>query len=312
MLTEVKEQNEGVQYLQRIVDGHLTCPLLLVGPEGVGRKFSVVEAARTLFSRDDADGVHSFQIDKGVHPDLVVVEPEDQKDLGIEAIRGVLDQATFLPMMAPKRFVIIDGVDTMTVPAANAFLKTLEEPPASTRFFLLAQSGKKVIPTIRSRCGIVRYPPLSEAFVVEQLLRLTDDPTKALVYARLSEGSVGRALQFLGSNRLSLRDDMVVVLKKGITKDLASLLQAITDVPLLRQGMQFLEHILHDLIMIPHDPSRLTNLDIAGDLGRLRDQIGEPRVWRLVGGLRDLRKLDSAPINYTFHVKTFFASSFLE
>lgn len=311
MLTEVKEQNEGVQFLQRIVTGQLSCPLLLVGPEGVGRRFSVLEAARTAFSGGDPSSIHSFQIDKGAHPDLIFVTPEDQKDLGIDAIREVIEQASFLPMMASNRYVVLDGVDTMTVPAANAFLKTLEEPPPCTRFFLLAESRKKVLPTIQSRCGIVRYNPLSEAFVVEQLRRHTDDPTKALVYARLSEGSVGRALQFLGSGRLSIRDDMLGLLKKGLTKDLASILAAVGEVTDLRQGLHFLEHLLRDLLMLPHDPSHIANLDIAEDLGRLRDQLGEARVLKLVDGLRRVQR-ENGPINLPFHVKTYFATTFLE
>lgn len=312
MLSEVKEQNEGVRFLQRIIDGQLSSPLLLVGPEGVGRKFSIVEAARTAFAADGDADVHNYQIDKGVHPDLIVVQPEDQKDLGVEAIRNVIEQASFAPTMATMRFVIIDGADSMTVPAANAFLKTLEEPPRNTRFFLLAEAGGKVLPTIRSRCGIVRYTRLSEAFVVEQLLRQTDDPTKALVYARLSEGSVGRALQFLGSGRLTLRDEMVSILKNGLTKDLASLLAAVGEMTGLRQGLYFLEHILHDLIMLPHDPRRISNLDIAEDLGRLRASLGEVRIQKLVDGLRVIRSREHAPINFTFHVKTYFASAFLE
>jgi hypothetical protein len=64
--------------------------------------------------------------------------------------------------------------------------------------------------------------------------------------------------------------------------------------------------------MLPHDPRRISNLDIAEDLGRLRASLGEVRIQKLVDGLRVIRSREHAPINFTFHVKTYFASAFLE
>lgn len=321
MLTEVREQDEGVRFLRKVVEGQFPSPLLLVGTEGIGRRFSVVAAAREAWAKGDPESIHCVQLNRGIHPDFLLVRPPDQKDsIGIGAIREVIDQASFLPMMAERRFIVIDGADSMTTEAANAFLKSLEEPHASTQFFLLAETLSDVLPTVRSRCGIVRYRPLSEGFVVSQLLKLTDDATKALVYARLSEGSVGRAIQYLGSGRLALRDGMVGLLQKALTGDLASLFagvnaisgSAVKGVSGLKLGLRFLEHVLHDLTMIPYDPSRLTNLDIAESLGQLRVQIGDRRLANLHAGLQTVRRRQDAPINLGFHVKTYLATAFSE
>ncbi len=313
MLTAIQEQPEAVRFLERVAEGGLTAPLLLLGQEGVGRRFSILETAKQSFSRYGAGDFHSFQIDRGAHPDVTIIAPApDKRDIGIEAIRDVVEMAGTFPSTVPARYVIIDGADFLSAAAANALLKTLEEPPKTTRFFLLAESLTEVLPTIRSRCGLVRYRPLSESFIVGQLAQHTSDQTKALVYARLSGGSVGRALQYLGAGRLALRDQMVGLLEKAISGDLSSLFAAVNEVSSLKLGLRFLEHLLRDLIMLPFDNTRLTNADLVDKLGWLRSKIGESRLVELVHGYSEIQQHSRAPINLGFHVKSWLANVFGE
>jgi DNA polymerase-3 subunit delta' len=311
MLSEVREQSEAIRFLRRVVDGELTSPLLLVGNEGVGRRYSVIQAAKEAFSKGNPDSIHCVQIAAGTHPDFVVVRPPDGKDIGVDTIREVVKQAGSFPAMVPVRYVVIDGADAMTTPAANALLKTLEEPPVTSRFFLVASSAYAVLPTIRSRCGLVRYRPLSEKFIVDFLAQQTDDATKALVCARLSEGSVGRAYQYLASGRLALRNKMLSLLKSGLVGDLSSLFSIVDSVQEdLPCGLRFFEHLLHDLVMLPRAPSQVTNLDVADDLGVLREQLGEGRLEQLFVGLRELQGRMRSNIHLPFHVKTYLATTF--
>lgn len=313
MLDTVQEQPEASRFLERVVRGELTSPLLLVGQEGVGRRFSVLAAARQSFSKGDATSPHCLQIDQGAHPDVAVIAPEiPGREIGIAAIRQVIEDAYSFPSLVPSRFVIIDGADWLSTAAANAMLKTLEEPPKTTRFFLLAESSTDVMPTIRSRCGLVRYRPLSEAFIVRHLSQHSTDPTKSLVCARLADGSVGRAVQYLGSGRLALRDQMLGLLEKGLTGDLSSLFIAVNDVSSLKLGLRFLEHLLRDLVMLPTDPTRLTNVDIVDKLDALRNKLGGRRLGRLVTNLAEVTQYQRAPINLGFHVKAYLADAFAE
>lgn len=313
-MNRVREQAEGVRFLKRVVEGHLTTPLLLVGDEGVGRRFSVTEAAREAFTGDTSDDFHSVQIDQDVHPDFVLVTPEGSKDIGVEAIRQVVELAYSFPSSVPVRYVTIDGVDRLTPAAANALLKTLEEPPRTTRFFLLSQSSERVIPTIRSRCGYVRYRPLSEALIVDHLKVIESDPAKALVYARLAEGSVGRATQYRLTSRLELRNRMASLLKTGLGGDVSSLFARVDEVGVddIELGLRFLNHLLHDLIMITVDPSRISNIDMAEEIQALAAGVGEARTVHLIHGLRDLRDRMRTKINLLFHVKACLASTFVE
>jgi DNA polymerase-3 subunit delta' len=217
-------------------------------------------------------------------------------------------------MVAKKRYIILDGADRLTMPAANALLKTLEEPPKTTQFFLLAENEEAVLPTIRSRCGNVRYKRLSESFVTERLKGLTADPTKALVCARLAEGSIGRAVQYLGSNRLDLRDRVFSLLKQALNGDLSSLFLAVdefkTELPL---AVHFLDLLLYDLAMLPYDASRITNFDLAEELRLMRKQMGEMRLRTAQTNLKQVRdRASQTKINLGFHVKTCLATAFSE
>jgi len=300
----VKEQAEGVRFLRRVVDGNLTTPLMLVGPEGTGRRLSVLEAAREMFGGGEH---HDLLIDEGKHPDLKVLVPESGKDLGVDAVRGLLRETIFFPVDAPKKFFVIDEADRMTPAASNALLKTLEEPPSTCRFFLLVQSADRVLPTIRSRCGVVQYRQLSESLVMSHLSRFEKDGTKALVYARLAEGSIGRAVSLWGSGRLTLRDQVLGLLKTGLSGDTSSLFSTVdglqSELPL---GLRFLEHVVQDLLMLPYCSERLTNLDVVDSLTDLRAQMGDARLRKLREGLKSLlgkTYLTTLP----FHTKTFLA-----
>lgn len=309
MLSNVRDQTEGVRYLKKIVEGSLTSALLLVGDEGVGKRFSVLSAAKEAFSKGNPNAV--YQIDNGLHPDFRVISPEDGKDIGIQVIRDLVNIVHTHPASVDRRYVVIDGVDRLTDAAANSFLKTLEESSHLTQFFLLANSSESVLPTIRSRCGKVRYKRLSEVFVTESLAKFEQDPTKALVYARLADGSLGRALQFFGSNRLVLRDRTLGLLRIAQGRDISAMFLAIDDLGEdLTLVIHLLDHLLCDLAMLPHLPDRMSNLDIAAELAVMARQLGQNKVRSLTQGLRIIRN-HRAKINTPQHLKTLLASTFV-
>lgn len=311
MLSKVQGQDEGVRFLRRAVEDKFTSPLLLVGAEGVGKKFSVLEAAKEAFSLDDPeDDFHCRQVDQGVHPDLRVLAPEPGKDIGVDAIREVLEECRSFPLHTKVRFFLIDGADRLTTAAANALLKTLEEPPRISRFFLLAERLDAVLPTITSRCGVIRYRSLSEPFILAEIQRFEQDPTKALVYTRLAEGSVGRAVGFWGSGRLRLRDQVLAILKPDLltnVADLFSSVDALGDDLVL--GLNFLEHLLFDLTMIDHAPSRMTNLDVQESIQDLRKFWTDQRLQKTSMGLRSIQEYQRrhVKIQLSVHVKSLLA-----
>lgn len=315
MLNAVLEQPQAVRFLDRVREGALTTPLLLAGPEGTGRKFAVRNLTLEMFcTGDKTEGCSCydcFQLKQGAHPDFVELAA-GEKDIGVDVARGIIDQAFTSPSLAPCRVFLIDGADRMTTAAANALLKTLEEPPRTARFFLLAESPAQVIPTIRSRCGLVSFHPLPEPYVLSKLLQFEPDSTKALVYTRMGEGSLGRAVQLWGSGRLTLRDKALSLLRFSLAKDVAGVFSLVDsvekDLPLM---LRFVDHLLHDILMLDVSPDKLINLDAVEAVRALK--VGATSsVWQGVRTeLRDARlTYQRVKINIAFHVKAILLQTF--
>lgn len=313
MLENVQGQEEGVEHLRRVVNGSSTSPLLLVGPKGVGKRYSVLEAIKEVFKETQTEEAcpQCYQLNKGLHPDFRYITSTEGKDIKVDDVRKMLAEAVIRPSRAPWKALVIDGADCMTPASGNALLKVLEESPDTVRFFLLAEDKQRILPTILSRCVEARYRRLPESFVVKKLCELTSDSTKALVYCRLSGGSVGRAAKLLGSGRLGVRDRMIGLLKTGTTGDLPKLVKAVDDIGSdLSLGLLFLEHIVYDLVMLPHSTTFLSNLDIVSDLRNLREDMGEGRISKLRSELTEVLPRRRGPYNLAFNVKSMMASVF--
>jgi DNA polymerase-3 subunit delta' len=320
VLSDVLGQDAAVSTLRRVLDGKFVSPLLLIGEEGVGRAYSVQQFAQEVFcdgTREQAcECTQCFRLREKTHPDLVVVAPQGDKEIGVDQVREALEQTNAFPSMGPLKLFLVDGADRMSVAASNAFLKTLEEPNEFSRFFLVAEKISRVIPTIQSRCGRVNFQKLPENTVVSKLESRESDPIKALVFARMGEGSIGRADRYWRSGKLALRDKVFSLLVAGVQKDLPSIFLTITslekenkDLPL---GLRFLEHMLHDVIMAQHDPSRMINVDIVEDLKTVSQKMSVASRFKLMHGVRGLIGLhQSVRINLPFHVQNLFVETFI-
>ena len=132
----------------------------------------------------------------GTHPDLLRVgRPDERHELPIRVIRDLCLDLGLKPMSGRRKVAIVDDADDLNDEAANAFLKTLEEPPPGSVLILIATSAEGQLDTILSRCRVVRFDPLPEADLAALLREhgATSDPSEADRLARLGEGSVGRA-----------------------------------------------------------------------------------------------------------------------
>jgi DNA polymerase-3 subunit delta' len=314
MLDEVREQDEGVYFLRRVVEGKYTSPIMLLGDEGVGRRYSVLQAAQEMFCSDERASrcscANCYQLAEGIHPDLMVVTP-DNGEVKVAAIRDLVVSARSYPTTAPVKVFCIDGADKMTLASANALLKTLEEPPPSARFFLLAETASKVIPTIRSRCGLVQYRRLSTEFIKSVLRKSDDDDERVSVIARMSEGSLGLAVNYLGSGRLALRDKVLNLLRLSFDENLSSLFSSIDGIEKeLPLALKFLEQLVHDVILVRDHSSGVIHMDVAEDIGKMQERGTQVNWHRMLDDVRDLRERIRTRIFLPFHVKHLFIQTF--
>jgi DNA polymerase III subunit delta' len=183
--------------------------LLLVGPAGVGKKRTAVAMAQAMNCRApvsllgttplerEACGECSActRIGRGVHPDVILIEPGDSGSIKIEQIRSAIEASAYRPFEGRRRVVVIDEADAMMPSAQNALLKTLEEPPSASSFLLVSSMPDSLLDTVRSRCQRLRFAPLSPAEIADVLVRdhgYGDADARAA--AADAGGSVGRAL----------------------------------------------------------------------------------------------------------------------
>jgi DNA polymerase-3 subunit delta' len=170
-----------------------SCPVRTTPPAGRGRASAAPRCAC-------CDGC--VQIAAGVHPDFnYVARAANRSDVLIEQVRVLIDHLGVRPARAPRRVAIIDDAETLNLPAQNALLKTLEEPPGATMIFLVSDNERALLDTIRSRARPVRFAPLATAEVAAILLArggLAADRARTL--ARLARGSAGRALTLAGGD----------------------------------------------------------------------------------------------------------------
>lgn len=192
--------------------GQLHHAWLFAGAPGIGKASYAREAAHALLARAAGNGSGDRTrslIVAGSHPDFRVLErlPKDGKADGdlarsitIAQVRALQPLFATTPSLGPRRVVLIDAVDDLERSGANALLKNLEEPPAGTIFLLISQAPGRLLPTIRSRCRLLRFEPLGRddmlAALGDALPEASDAEREALV--RAGAGSPGRALRFAG------------------------------------------------------------------------------------------------------------------
>ena len=177
--------------------------LLLVGMAGVGKRTLARSlAAAWLCPQRTPDGhcgacpVCQKWSDAGEHPDLRVLRP-DPDQIKIDAVRGARQWAAFAPTVAPVRFILLEEAHLLNPAAANALLKTLEEPPPRYHFLLTALASDLLLQTILSRCRIVRLGALPTAQVAAYLQARYSLPEATVqAIAAFSDGALGRAVRW--------------------------------------------------------------------------------------------------------------------
>ena len=192
--------------------------LLLAGPEGVGKRRTALAIAETLnclelrtagdFEIDACGACASCRrIARGVHPDVIVLEPGETGTIKIDEIRDVIDRANYRPFEGRRRAVIVDEADTMMPAAQNALLKTLEEPRPGSVFVLVSSMPDALLPTVQSRCPRLRFGRLPAADVAGVLMRDHEyGETEARAAAADADGSIGRALVVRDVDLVGARD----------------------------------------------------------------------------------------------------------
>lgn len=209
------------QFRRALQRGRLASGFLFVGPSGIGKRLFARRLAQALLCSTAGGpplascGVceSCVQAAAGSHPDIIeVAKPADRSFIPLELLigdkehrgrQGLCYELSLRPFFGRRKVAVIDDADALNAEGANSLLKTLEEPPPGAILILISISPARQLPTIRSRCQIVPFFPLSPAEVRTILLdrQLVDDVATAERIAFFCGGSVDRALE-LSDSRL--------------------------------------------------------------------------------------------------------------
>ena len=307
--TQIKEFL--VSYLARTERPHA---LLFTGPEGVGKRMLALEFARSLLCfhhspKDGCEACRLMNIEDGnlSHPDFLHVAREEDpkthrlKDLSIDQMRDLVSKAAFAPVMSDTKVCIIEDIDRMTEPAANSFLKLLEEPPAGWVFILLAASTDRLLTTILSRVVQLRFHGIPLELEVKALQAYfvaneakAPDLEQLEVLARLSEGSLGLALEYRQREVFAYREQAYAFIEGlPLSSPLSFLVGRVWLEKYERQEallfVQLLQLLLRDMLTYRLDlKASLYNSDLATNLEVLS------RKWQVKGLKRALGAVDEA------------------
>lgn len=191
--------------LDRLIDdyrqGRSPQALLLSGAQGIGKEELAIYLASTLLCTDSADipcGIcvacqHTM---RGIHANLLRLVPAPrEKSIKIDQLRKLLESLALNPLQTGKRVVMILDIDAMTVQAQNALLKSLEEPDEGTYFLLSTKNEQAVLPTLMSRCRLMRLAPWRDDKLIAYLVNEGITEERARELTSLSQGLPGAALQ---------------------------------------------------------------------------------------------------------------------
>ena len=205
---QLKGQDRTISELDKTFrEGTYSHAYLLVGPPHIGKgtlAVNMAQAANCLSPEDAPCGlcVQCRHIAAGQHADVVTITPNregNKKGIGIGEVRGIQHQASLKPYEGKSRVFIFDGAEQMSEDAANALLKTLEEPPPQVLILLLASHEESLLPTILSRCRRLELRPMPMKSIARELVEshsVSNEEAERL--ARLAMGCLGWAISAAG------------------------------------------------------------------------------------------------------------------
>ena len=252
---DVVGHKDIIKYIQSSVEnGQVGHAYILNGERGSGKKMLASLFAMTLLCEkggpEPCNVCHSCrQAESGNHPDILRVTHEKPGTISVDDIREqVNDTVMVKPYQGPYKVYIIDHAELMTPQAQNALLKTLEEPPEYVVFFLLTENAEALLPTITSRCVMLKLRNIRNTLIRKYLMEVLEVPDyKADMCTAFAQGNLGRAIMLANSEHFNeIREEAIQLLKYIHEMELSEIVQAVNRITAYK--LEITDYL--DIIMI--------------------------------------------------------------
>ena len=233
---DVVGHKDIINYIRNAVtENKVSHAYILNGERGSGKKMLANLFATTLLCEeqgpDPCNACHScHQAESGNHPDIIRVTHEKPNTISVDDIRRqVNEDIQIKPYQGHYKIYIIAEADLMTVQAQNALLKTIEEPPAYAVIFLLTENAEALLPTITSRCVMLKLRNIKDTLIRKYLMETMHVPDyKADMCTAFAQGNMGRAIMLASSDHFNeIREEAVQLLKYINEMDISEVTKAI-------------------------------------------------------------------------------------
>ncbi|HWO01356.1 MAG TPA: DNA polymerase III subunit delta' [Blastocatellia bacterium] len=288
------------QWLRRAVaEDRIGQGLILAGPDGVGKHQFALALSQAVNCENPVVGegcgscLACRKIERNEHPDVKTIlresrDPDFKKEaksqfIKIDQMRQMSNEAQFRPYIGRRRVFMIDEAEWLREDAASSILKTLEEPPETSLLILITSKPYALLETIRSRCLMLSFAPLTPAEIESHLKLTTKRPADEIaVIARLARGSIGRALEIELQEYREKRERVVDLLESlSLARDSARLMSAAEYLGRKLERDEFQDHLdvlnamLSDVFHLKagEPPASLINADVAERLQRIADAV---------------------------------------
>ena len=252
---DVVGHKDILKYISSAVENNrVSHAYILSGERGSGKKMLANLFAMTLLcetgDNEPCGKCHSCkQAESGNHPDIIRVTHEKPNSISVDDIRTQVNNTVDIkPYQGPYKVYIIPQADMMTPQAQNAILKTIEEPPSYAVFLLLTENAETLLPTINSRCVMLKLRNIKDTLIKKYLMENLEIPDyKADMCTAFAQGNMGRAIMLANSDHFNeIREEAVQLLKHISEMELNEIVAAVKNISVYK--LEITDYL--DIIMI--------------------------------------------------------------
>ena len=252
---DVVGHKDILKYISSAVENNrVSHAYILNGERGSGKKMLANLFAMTLLcetgDNEPCGKCHSCkQAESGNHPDIIRVTHEKPNSISVDDIRTQVNNTVDIkPYQGPYKVYIIPQADMMTPQAQNAILKTIEEPPSYAVFLLLTENAETLLPTINSRCVMLKLRNIKDTLIKKYLMENLEIPDyKADMCTAFAQGNMGRAIMLANSDHFNeIREEAVQLLRHISEMELNEIVAAVKNISVYK--LEITDYL--DIIMI--------------------------------------------------------------